>query len=385
MYHKIEDYHLATSPCLKNSSKSFVGGVGLLLSPKAMENLSNIEVISPRVIIADFEGNPKTTTIICYSPHNNSSDADIDQFYNTLRSTFENVPAYNFLVILGDLNAKLGSNDTKFTFHANTNRNGEHLVDLMEEFNLCSANTKFMKSKHQLWTYEYPNGDRAQLDYILVRMKWQNSVKDCRAYSSFSSVGSDHRIVSAKVKLNFRVSKKTPADPMKTIDGKKVSRDKALSSQYAVSVFNRFQELSHLDSDNSHMDSGNIDSIYENLIKANEEVVLSTLPKKPKPRKNQLSSDANVTEARNVLRKISSLYHSHPSQTNKDKLIAAKNSLDNAYLEAEVAFINRKIDDISNHHINQQHSAAWKAINELSGKNIQLSIRYTATYQGYQP
>ena len=234
VYHKIEDYHLATSPCLKNSSNSFVGGVGLLLSPKAMENLSNIEVISPRVIIADFEGNPKTTIISCYSPHNNSSDADIDQFYNTLRSTLENVPAHNFLVILGDFNAKLGSNDAKFTFHANANRNGEHLVDLMEEFNPCSANTKFMKSKHQLWTYEYPNGDRAQLDYILVRKKWQNSVKDCRAYSSFSSVGSDHRIVSAKVKLSFRVSKKTPADPMKTIDWKKVSRDKAVSSLCSI-------------------------------------------------------------------------------------------------------------------------------------------------------
>ena len=186
-----------------------------------MENLSNIEVISPRVIIADFEGSPKTTIISCYSPHNNSSDADIDHFYNTLRSTLEYVPAHNFLVILGDFNAKLGSNDAKFTFHANTNRNGEHLVDLMEEFNLCSAKSKFMKSKHQLWTYQYPNGDRAQLDYILVRKKWQNSVKDCPAYSSFSSVGSDHRIVSAKVKLSFRVSKKTPADPMKQSIGKK--------------------------------------------------------------------------------------------------------------------------------------------------------------------
>ena len=182
VYHKIEDCHLATSPCLKNSSNSSVGGVGLLLSPKAMENLSNIEVISPRVIIADFEGNPKTTIISCYSPHNNNSDADIEQFYNTLRSTLENVPAHNFLVILGDFNAKLGSNDANFTFHANINRNGEHLVDLMEEFNISSANTKFMKSKHQLWTYEYPNGDRAQLDYILVRKKWQNSVKDCREF-----------------------------------------------------------------------------------------------------------------------------------------------------------------------------------------------------------
>jgi len=32
----------------------------------------------------------------------------------------------------------------------------------MEEFNLFSANNKFMKPKDQLWMFEYFNGDRAQ-------------------------------------------------------------------------------------------------------------------------------------------------------------------------------------------------------------------------------
>jgi len=170
-FDKIEGYHLITASCSKNSSNSSVGGVGLLLSNRAMENLLNIERISPRVLIADFEGNPKTTVLSCYSPHNGSSDEDIDSFYNTLRSTLENVPAHNFLLVPGDFNAQLGPYDAQFTFHCRTNRNGEHLVDLMDEFNLCPANTKFMKSKHHLWTFEYPDGHRAQLDYILVRKK----------------------------------------------------------------------------------------------------------------------------------------------------------------------------------------------------------------------
>ena len=67
----------------------------------------------------------------------------------------ENVPAHNFLTIPGDFNAKL---DTKFTSHTETNRNGELLVDFMEEFNLFPANTKLMKSKNKLWAIEYPNG-----------------------------------------------------------------------------------------------------------------------------------------------------------------------------------------------------------------------------------
>ena len=61
----------------------------------------------------------------------------------------QNVPADNFLTIPGDFNAMLGADDTKFTFHTETNHNGEFLVDFMEEFNLFPANTKFMKSENK--------------------------------------------------------------------------------------------------------------------------------------------------------------------------------------------------------------------------------------------
>jgi len=161
-----------------------------------------------------------------------------------------------------------------------------------------------------------------------------------------------------------RVSKKSVADPMKSIDWKKASLDKNLSSIYSVSVFNKFQELS----DNSNLDSDNIDSIYNNLIKANEEVALAILPRKPKSQKNPMKSDITVVEAREKLKDISTIYHSYPTRSRKAQLVTAKKALDKAYMDAEIAFINGKIDDISNLHVNHQHSAAWKTINELSGK-----------------
>ena len=101
-----------------------------------------------------------------------------------------------------------------------------------------------MKPKGQLWTFEYPSGGRAQLDYIIFRKKWMNSVKDSRSYSSFSSVGSDHRIVSSTVKLSLRSSKKAKPHPMKSIDWKAVSTNSVLSKQFSLAVFNKFQSLS---------------------------------------------------------------------------------------------------------------------------------------------
>ena len=213
-----------------------------------------------------------------------------------------------------------------------------------------------MKSKNKLWTFEYPNGAKAQLDYVFIRRKWQNSLKECCPYSSFSSVGSDHRIVTADVKLSLRVSKKSPPNPMKSIDWKKVSSDKDLSSQYAVNVFNMFQELSSF----SHLGLDNIDSIYNNLIVGNEEVAFSTLPKKIKSHKNPISADEGVSSARENLSEIASHYHSNPSRTNNVKEAACKRALDNAYSDAEVAFINGKMNELSYLHINHQHSVAWK-------------------------
>ena len=46
-----------------------------------------------------------------------------------------------------------------------------------------------------------------------------------------------------------------------------------------------------------------------------------------------------------------------------------------AYLDAEVAYVNGKIDDISDLHINRQQSAAWKTINELYGKSLNHQLQ----------
>jgi len=142
-----------------------------------------------------------------------------------------------------------------------------------------------MKPKGQLWTFEYPSGGRAQLDYLIFRKKWKNSVKNSPAYSSFSSVGSDHRIVSSTVKLSLRSSKKAKPYPMKSIDWKTVSANQTLSKQFSHDVFNRFKSLSTFE-----VNSDNIEDVYCTLIKSTEEVALATLPKREKkPRANHLS------------------------------------------------------------------------------------------------
>ena len=53
-----------------NSVHSATRGIGQLVSSRAYSSLSNIESISPRIMMATFNGNPNTTIISCYSPIN---------------------------------------------------------------------------------------------------------------------------------------------------------------------------------------------------------------------------------------------------------------------------------------------------------------------------
>ena len=131
-----------------------------------------------------------------------------------------------------------------------------------------------MKPAKKLWTHESPKGDLSQIDYILVRKKWSNSIRDCQAFSTFATVGSDHRMVSAVVHLSLRVSKRPKPKPIKNIDWQQVVSNKSLSQQYTLEVKNRFDLLA--------APEDSIDSVYNNLIKSVEEVALETLPRKPK-------------------------------------------------------------------------------------------------------
>ena len=370
-YHSSNGYQLVTSSALKNISNASIGGVGLLLSNRAFENLLSVDKISSRIIVAELDGNPKVTVISCYSPHNSAPETEVDDFYNELRAIVEHVPAHNFLMLLGDFNAKLSNPDVKFSYNTETNRNGEKLLDFMDEFSLFASNTCFMKPQNKLWTFEYPTGDRAQLDYIICRSKWRNSIKDSRAFSSFSSVGSDHRIVSASIKLSLRVSKRSPKDPMKTINWRKVMADSDVSSKYCVDVYNRFESLCL----ENISDENDIDTTYSNLQTAVEEVALNSLPKLEKKKCKPINAVASVISAREHLQKISSEYHARPTRLKKSRLETAKKTLDNAYLEAECDFIMGKINDISALHINQKHSAAWKVINEITGRKSKPVVK----------
>ena len=71
-------------------------------------NLKNDKMISVRL-----QGKPFNITVIqVYTPTSNAEEAEVEQFYEDLQDLLEQIPQKDFLFIIEDWNAKVGSQET---------------------------------------------------------------------------------------------------------------------------------------------------------------------------------------------------------------------------------------------------------------------------------
>ena len=65
------------------------------------------------MIFVHLQGKPFNITVIqVYAPTNNGEEAEVEQFYEDLQDLLELTPKKDVLFILGDWNAKTGSQET---------------------------------------------------------------------------------------------------------------------------------------------------------------------------------------------------------------------------------------------------------------------------------
>ena len=280
-YEKILGRTLITSSATRNSMGAAVGGIGILLNTGSLNALANIKSYTDRILVATFQGNPATSVIVTYCPTNVAEADVIENHYNSLRHAIDTIPAHNVALIVGDFNARIGREDANFTFHETTNKNGEHLLNLALEKEFVIANTSFQKKSGKLWTYISPTGSKFQLDYILVRKKWRNSLKNAEAYNTFASVGSDHRMVTARIKLSLR--KNMTAPRKKRYNWSVLTTDKELQNQYTIEVKNRFNLL--ID------ESESATSRYGRFVEASQEPADKVIPVKESNKRTKFSND----------------------------------------------------------------------------------------------
>ena len=92
----------------------------------------------------------------------NAEEADVERFYEDLQDLLELTPQNYVLFIIGDWNAKVGSQETpgvtgKFGLKVQ-NEAGQMLIDFCRGNALVIANTHFQQHKRRLYTWTSPDG-----------------------------------------------------------------------------------------------------------------------------------------------------------------------------------------------------------------------------------
>ena len=125
------------------------------------------------MISVSFQGKPFNITVIqVYVPTSNAKEAEVERFDEDLQDLLELTPKKDVLFIIGDWNAKVGSQETpgvtgKFGLGIR-NEAEQRLIEFCQENTLVIADTLFKQHKRRLYTCTSPDGqDRNQIDYIL--------------------------------------------------------------------------------------------------------------------------------------------------------------------------------------------------------------------------
>ena len=196
------------------------------------------------MISVHFQDKPFNVTVIqLYAPTSNAEEAEVEQFYEDLQDILVVTPKKDVLFIIGDWNAKAGSQEIpgvtgKFDLGVQ-NEAGQRLIVFCQENALVVANTILQKHKRRLYIWTSTDGQhRNQTDYILCSQRWKCSIQSAKTRPG-ADCGSDHELLIAKFRLKLKKVEKTTRPFRYELD--------QVPYDYTVEVRNRFKGLDLMD------------------------------------------------------------------------------------------------------------------------------------------
>ena len=114
------------------------------------------------MISVHFQGKPFNITVPqVYAPVSNAKEAEVQWFFDDLQDVLELTPKKDILFIIGDWNAKVGSQDISGVtgkFGLGVQKARQRLPEFHQENALVIANTLFQQHKRRLYTWTSPDG-----------------------------------------------------------------------------------------------------------------------------------------------------------------------------------------------------------------------------------
>ena len=214
-------------------------------------------------------------------PTSNAEETEVERFHEDLQDLLELTPKKDVLFIIGDWNAKVGSQETPGVTGifglGMRDETGQRLIEFWQENALVIASTLFQQHKRRLYTWTSPDAQhRNQIDYILCSQRWRRSIQSTKTRPG-ADCGSDHEFFIAKFRLKLKKVGKT-ARPFR-YDLNQIPYD------YTMEVRNRFKGL--------HLIDRVPDELWNEVCDIIQETGIKTIPMEKKCKKAKwLSGEA---------------------------------------------------------------------------------------------
>lgn len=238
----------------EDENASHTEGVALMLTKEAQRSLISWEAAGPRIIVALFKTTQKKIKlhiVQCYAPTNEADDDLKNSFYNRLQNILENVSEKDLLVVMGDMNAKVGADNTGLEEvmgkHGlgEMNENGERFTNLCASNNLIIGGSIFPHKRIHKATWISPDHvTENQIDHFCIKKKFRKSLLDVRVQRG-ADAASDHHLLLAKVKLKLKKIQAPKGSARKMYNVTSL-KDKAICTEYSLAVSNRYQALQEM-------------------------------------------------------------------------------------------------------------------------------------------
>ncbi|VDO54149.1 unnamed protein product [Schistosoma margrebowiei] len=229
-------------------------GVTLMLSKVARNALVGWESHGSRIIKASFKTKKEgilMNIIQCYAPTNDCDDDIKDQFYERLQSIIEKCPRMDFTILMGDLNAKVGIDNSGYEDIMGRHELGERKENGERFANLCAFNklviggTIFPHKRIHKATWISPDHTTEnQIDLICINKKFRRKMEDVRTRRG-ADISSDHHLVVANLKLKLKMNWTSGQTALQRFNTA-YFRDTDRLNEFKIALNNRFQALPDL-------------------------------------------------------------------------------------------------------------------------------------------
>ncbi|VDP46545.1 unnamed protein product [Schistosoma margrebowiei] len=179
-------------------------GVALMLSKQAQNALMGWESHEPRIIKASFKIKKEGISlniIQCYASTNDYNEDAKGQFYNRLQSNVEKCQTKDLTSLMGDVNAKVVTDNTGYEDFMGRQGLGERNENGERFANLCAFNkpviggTIFPHKRIHKTTWTSPDHTtQNQIDHICINKKFRRTIEDVRTKRG-ADIASDHHLL----------------------------------------------------------------------------------------------------------------------------------------------------------------------------------------------